>query len=555
MVTDLLDDAGATDPEGRAMTVAAVSATDADGAPVAATVEGARVTIDPAQFAEALAAGETAVVTVAYDLVDVFGARAANMATLRIDGRDGPFAFFRDGDGDSVGVDDPATNLRDYAAPAGYAAKAGDADDRHPTVYPGAPEINDGKDNDQDGAIDEDNRSPETAPDLYVTAFGAALNVDAEGGLLGNDDDPDDDPLTVTGFDLSSLGTITVAPDGSFAFTPTPGASGTETLGYTASDGLTASEGTYTLTVEPNPAPIPAPDAAKTDEDAPVEIAVLANDTDDGPSPTVFGPSDPANGAVSVLAGGAIRYTPAPDFHGADSFTYTVRDADGATATADVDVTVDPVDDAPVFTTDAAQSVDQNETVVVRLGAADVDDADGAILFALSGGADQAAFALTPEGDLSFQSAPDWEASASTDADNAYQVEVTATSGAWSATQALTVTVENVFERQNTETGTPDSETLTGGDLEDEISTGGGLFDKLNGGGALDVFVFDDTPGERDQAFVTDYTPGEDAIDLNGSTLDSHFSWAETTYLFPNGDEYDLLIVNGAASLADIDFV
>lgn len=305
-----------------------------------------------------------------------------------------------------------------------------------------------------------------------------------------------------------------------------------------------------------NDPPILMDDTVTTDEDTPVDIPVLGNDTDDGPGLTVTGASDPANGAVSVRAGGEIRYTPDADFHGTDSFTYTVRDADGVTATANVEVTVDPVDDAPVFTTDAAQSVDENESFVFRLGATDVDDDDAAITFAIAGGADAGRFTLTPEGDLSFRDAPDWEASDSADGDTLFDLQVTATSGAGAATQDLTVTVENVFESQNTETGTPGTDNLEGGDLEDEIRTGGGVFDRATGGGGLDVFVFDNAAdGAQQQAYVTDYAPGEDAIDLQGTTVDYHASWAGVTYLFMNGTDYDMLAITGAASFDEITFV
>lgn len=65
-----------------------------------------------------------------------------------------PITSYADGDGDGVGDDASATS--DCEPPAGNVLVGGDDDDNDDTVYPGAPEICfDGKDNNQDGEIDE----------------------------------------------------------------------------------------------------------------------------------------------------------------------------------------------------------------------------------------------------------------------------------------------------------------------------------------------------------------------------------------------------------------
>ena len=85
---DLL--AGAVDAEGDALTVSGVTATDQNGAAVAIAVIGSVATVDPAQFAAALNAGDQAVVTVAYDIEDGNGGVTPNTATLVIDGEGPP---------------------------------------------------------------------------------------------------------------------------------------------------------------------------------------------------------------------------------------------------------------------------------------------------------------------------------------------------------------------------------------------------------------------------------------------------------------------------------
>lgn len=106
-----------------------------------------------------------------------------------------------------------------------------------------------------------------------------------------------------------------------------------------------------------NQPPNATDDSASVDEDSSVAISVSANDTDtDGNLDastvnTACGTcSDPANGVLVSNGDGSFGYTPDGNFFGMDSFVYEICDTDAACDTATVDITVDPVNDPPVFT-------------------------------------------------------------------------------------------------------------------------------------------------------------------------------------------------------------
>ena len=93
-----------------------------------------------------------------------------------------------------------------------------------------------------------------------------------------------------------------------------------------------------------NTPPVANNDTATTDENTPVDINVIANDTDsDGTidPATVIITGNPANGTAVANANGTVTYTPDNGFDGTDTFTYTVNDNEGATSNqATVTVTV-----------------------------------------------------------------------------------------------------------------------------------------------------------------------------------------------------------------------
>lgn len=120
-----------------------------------------------------------------------------------------------------------------------------------------------------------------------------------------------------------------------------------------------------------NTPPTANDDTATTPEDTAKSGNVLTNDTDaDGNPLTATLGTGPTHGTVTLAATGAYTYTPAADYNGPDSFTYTASDGI-ASSSATVRITVTPVNDAPVAVSGNA-STDEDQKVTITV-ATDVD--------------------------------------------------------------------------------------------------------------------------------------------------------------------------------------
>jgi hypothetical protein len=183
------------------------------------------------------------------------------------------------------------------------------------------------------------NNPPVAIDDSAMTDEDTAVTID----VLANDSDPDGDTLTVTAATAPAHGVAAVNADDTVTYTPAANYSGTDSFTYTISDGRggTATAAVY-ITIDPmNDNPVAVNDNATTPQDTAVTIAVLDNDSDvDGDALTVAIGTGPTQGAVTINADNTVTYTPAANYSGADSFTYTVSDGHGGTATATVSVTV-----------------------------------------------------------------------------------------------------------------------------------------------------------------------------------------------------------------------
>ena len=181
--------------------------------------------------------------------------------------------------------------------------------------------------------------TPNQPPFPNIDVLTVARNASGTINVRANDTDPNGDAMFVPDNANGAHGIATCRSTGVCIYTPTPGYSGPDSFTYTLSDGQATVTGTVNVTVV-NAAPIANPDALVTAQGAPGAVNVLANDTDpDGGTLSVASAANGAHGTVACGAG-TCNYVPAGGFIGADQFTYTLKDNDGATAVGTVSVTV-----------------------------------------------------------------------------------------------------------------------------------------------------------------------------------------------------------------------
>ncbi len=199
------------------------------------------------------------------------------------------------------------------------------------------------------------NRAP-VAVDDVVAAPQTAVNINA----LANDSDPDGDALTIVGVALvgpANAGAAGVTGD-RVVFNPSATFTGWVTLVYTISDGLLNASAQIRVWVHSaNAAPIALNDAASTQKGVWLALDVMQNDWDpDGDSVQLYavGAVTAGVGTVAALPDGRIKFSPATDFIGTATFTYTISDGKlQSTATARVQV-YDAPNQPPVAVGDVA---------------------------------------------------------------------------------------------------------------------------------------------------------------------------------------------------------
>ncbi|MFN7116869.1 MAG: Ig-like domain-containing protein [Saprospiraceae bacterium] len=178
-------------------------------------------------------------------------------------------------------------------------------------------------------------------------AFQNYTNTPLNGNVLSNDDDPNNDALTVTTTPVTSPtnGMLTLNNNGTFNYMPNPDFVGTDQFTYQVCDPSNACDvATVYITVSAtDAAPIAQDDINNTLINTPVNGNVITNDRDpNGLNLTVTTTpvTSPANGLLVLNSNGTYTYTPNNNFIGTDQFTYQVCDAEGLCDIATVRINV-----------------------------------------------------------------------------------------------------------------------------------------------------------------------------------------------------------------------
>ncbi len=250
--------------------------------------------------------------------------------------------------------------------------------------------VNDGQGGSDTASVELTINSVNDAPIAQDDSFSGDEDTDITGNVLGNDSDVDAGVLAVVAGTFATLngGSVTIDANGDFAYTPAANYFGADSFSYTVNDGQGGSDtASVELTINSiNDAPTAQDDVFSGNEDTDITGNVLSNDNDsDGGTLAVIAATITTinGGTVELLASGDFTYTPAANYFGADSFSYTVNDGQGGSDTANVNLTINSVNDAPTAHDDAF-SGDEDTDITGNVLSND-SDVDGGVLAVVAG--------------------------------------------------------------------------------------------------------------------------------------------------------------------------
>ncbi len=189
---------------------------------------------------------------------------------------------------------------------------------------------------------------PVASNDSYKTNENSMLDI-ASPGILSNDTSADGKTLSAGLVTDVKNGILILNSNGSFVYVPDIDFHGIDGFRYVAHDGVLSSNiVNVTIAVNTiNHPPIARNDSFSVNENATLSVSgngVLANDIDpDGNALTASLVTSTLNGVLALNHNGSFTYSPYPNFHGVDSFTYIANDGISSSNVATVSIAVNGI--------------------------------------------------------------------------------------------------------------------------------------------------------------------------------------------------------------------
>ncbi|WP_218244358.1 tandem-95 repeat protein [Pseudomonas sp. FW305-20] len=305
---------------------------------------------------------------------------------------------------------------------------------------------------------------------------------------------------------IANVGTLLIAANGAYTFTPAANYNGTvPTVSYAVTDG-DGSNVTSTLNISVTPVDdsfIDANESVSTLEDTAITGSVLTDTSSvDGPVSVLnftVGATTYTAGSTAIIANvgtlviganGAYTFTPVANYNGTvPTVSYTVTDGSGTNDTSSLNISVTPVDDPSVLTTDINTVLeDKIATGNVLTNDRDVDNVLSVAKFTVGGTeytagataiiANIGTLVLAANGAYTFTPASNWSGNVptvtyttSTGSSTTLDINVTAVADAPTVTATTTQVAENGSVALGLKVTSPD----TDGSETQTITTIGGI--------------------------------------------------------------------------------
>jgi len=287
-------------------------------------------------------------------------------------------------------------------------------------------------------------------------------------------------------------------------------------------DGDTATQSIAVTVTNENETPVITPMVSTTAVENQTSVLTVSSSNVDGSAPayTITGGADAVLFAINRISGD-LTFKTAPDFEvpgdsdkdNAYEATVQVEDADGDTAMQSIVVTVTDENEIPGMTPSVSTNTAENQTSVLTVSSSNVDG--GAPVYTLNGGADAALFSIdSTSGELTFQTAPDFEAPGDTNENNVYEVTVRVEDADGdTATQSISVTVtdenETPLNTPMVATNAAENQTSVLTVSSSNVDGGAPVF-TLTDGADFSSFAIDNTVGELTFKTAPDFeAPGD----------------------------------------------